>query len=419
MQHGRPHSGTFRTDLTGIPSLSAPKRVLFLTNSEYGQAGVHIATALTVLELYRSAAEVHVASFRPIEKTVASASEYAVKTWQQARPIVFHRVAGIDVAAAWSRLEIRLEEYNGLRPGFWNTPKVLKLLLSTTCPWNEEEFLQIYDSVTELLEEIKPHVIAIDPAFSPAVTACHQSKAFFYILAPNAIKDFSTTYLPLGELLFRFPALASALPYPVPWYLAPLNVYFVFFIILYIVFANPTRQLAEFIKTERGASLLTLSQLNRAPPDGIRFLVAGRPELEFPDVVGAAPEHVLACGPIVRPAVPVAEADPDPAEWLRDNRVDAIEIAWAIRQLLDQARFQELDPSLHNLQVHWKLTKRGNYSSEDQGSRVYDILHKEIRNDKVRIISWLHPEPSSILAEENVICSVHHGGANSFHEAAN
>jgi hypothetical protein len=186
--------------------MSSPRRVLLLTNSEYGQASVHLATGHALLELYRGEVEVHLASFQPIEKIVAAASAHAMQTCPGARPIIFHRVRGIDMMAAWSRPEIRLEEYNGLRPSFWNTPKFLKLLLSTTCPWDGEEFLEIYRSVAKILDRVQPYVAAVDPAFSPALTACHHLGASYVVLAPNTIKDFSMPFQPWGRALWKYPA---------------------------------------------------------------------------------------------------------------------------------------------------------------------------------------------------------------------
>ncbi|KAI1845887.1 hypothetical protein JX265_011218 [Neoarthrinium moseri] len=333
--------------------------------------------------------------------------------------------------AAWSKPEIRLEEYNGLRPSFWNTPKFLKLLLSTTCPWDGPEFVEVYQSIARLLDCLRPDITAVDPAFSPALTACHKLGVHYLILAPNTIKDFSMQFQSGGQALWKYPApldsLASALPYPIPWYLVPLNIYFILYIVVYMTLFNPTKALAKYVRTHTGAELITLSRLNREPPPGVKYLVANRPEIEFPVQI---PAHVFPCGPIVRPAPTASEVDPDLASWLakgptvylnlgtqvQTTEWDALEIARALKKLFTKAESHK-DPRMRDLQVLWKLTKRGNYAVEP-GSRVHGILGDFIDQDRVRILPWLTPEPSAILAERNVLCSVHHGGANSFHEAA-
>lgn len=187
--------------------MGTPKRILLLTNSEYGQASVHLAVAHTLAELYRGDVEVHVASFGPLAELVRSASEYATKQNPGALPFVFHRIKGTDMSAAWGRPELRLEEYNGLRPGFFNTPKFLRLLLRLTSPWDGPEFVAIFEAVRALLlHTVKPDVAAVDPAFSPAVTACVHAQVKFCILAPNTIKDFSMPFQPWGQALWKYPA---------------------------------------------------------------------------------------------------------------------------------------------------------------------------------------------------------------------
>jgi hypothetical protein len=186
--------------------MGSPKRVLLLTNAEHGQASVHLATSHALLELYGSDVEVHIGSFQQAEKMVKAASDYAAHTLPKARPLVFHEVRGIDMMAAWSRPEIRLEEYNGLRPSFWNTPKFLKLLVSTTSPWNGAELCEIYRAVSDIVETVKPDVTVVDPAFSPALTACYHLGIKTVILSPNSIKDFSIHYQGWGKALWKYPA---------------------------------------------------------------------------------------------------------------------------------------------------------------------------------------------------------------------
>ncbi|KAK7957842.1 Glycosyltransferase sdnJ [Apiospora saccharicola] len=432
--------------------MAAPKRVLLLTNSEYGQASVHLAVAHTLAELYRGDVEVHLASFGPLTDLVRSASDYATQQYPGALPFIFHHIKGTDMSAAWGRPELRLEEYNGLRPGFFNTPKLLRLLLRLTSPWDGPEFVAIFEAVSALiLETVKPEVAAVDPAFSPAVTACVHTKTKFCILAPNTIKDFSMPFQPWGQAFWSYPALASGLPYPLPWYLVPLNIYFMLYIVLYIVITKPTKNLRAYVRqhTKQNATPLTLNLLNRFPPPGVKYLVANLPELEFPHL--RMPPHLVPCGPMVRPAPSVAEVDPDLASWLacgptvyintgtlhQTTEWDAIEIASSLRALFDRAQHSHSDTTAAysdseqeektgrsimkvaggNLQVLWKLTKRGNYGAAEKGSRVHSVLEEELDSDRVRIVPWLHPEPPAILAEASIVCAVHHGGANSFLEA--
>lgn len=141
------------------------------------------------------------------------------------------------------------------------------------------------------------------------------------------------------------------------------------------------------------------------------------PELDFP--LSYIPDNVVGCGPIVLPSVPVSKSDPELAKWLEngppvvlinlgshivsDPNAAALEIAKGLRIVLD--RF----PSTRFL---WKLKYKWTKSD-----KFYQILSTEIESGQVRIPDWLIADPVSILDNGKVICSVNHGGANSFYEA--
>lgn len=136
--------------------------------------------------------------------------------------------------------------------------------------------------------------------------------------------------------------------------------------------------------------------------------------MEAPSIF--VPRNVTACGPITVPARAFAKSDPDLAEWLQrrptilinlgshilSDSGDAVELAKGVRVVL--GRHQDL-------QVLWKL--RSAVTDE-----LRAIVGAELEGDgRVSIRSWLETDPVSILQSGHVVCSVHHGGANSFYEA--
>lgn len=178
--------------------------------------------------------------------------------------------------------------------------------------------------------------------------------------------------------------------------------------------------------------MVTLDDLNQRPPPGVKYLVANLPEVEFP--LTKIPPHIIPCGPIIRPAPAVKEVDPELAAWLalgptvyislgthaKTTERTAVEIAKSIRVLLDRAMGwrggdggDEKVP-WERLQVLWKLTRKAPCYDDE---RMRDVLGRDIDSGRVRIVDWIAPEPSSLLEERNVVCAVHHGGANSFLEA--
>jgi hypothetical protein len=46
-----------------------------------------------------------------------------------------------------------------------------------------------------------------------------------------------------------------------------------------------------------------------------------------------------------------------------------------------------------------------------------EVLGREMDEDRVRVVGWLEAEPAAVLTTGRVVCSVHHGGANSYYEA--
>ncbi|KAK3378916.1 glycosyltransferase family 1 protein [Lasiosphaeria ovina] len=321
-------------------SMPSPKRVLLLTNSEHGQANVFLATSYALLTLKDEDVEVHFASFAPIQKFVTATSQHATQDHARARPIVFHPINGVDMVSAWSRPEIKAEQERLRRPGWVRLVDAVRrtmLLLRVTLPWTGPEFVQILWSVIEIVHHVQPDMIAVDPAFSPALTALRYIGAKFVILSPNTIKDFAMPLQPNGEALWKY-----------PWY------------------------------------------------------------VEFP--LRVIPDHIIPCGPMIRPAKPVAKADPALATWLargptlyinlgthmQFREEFATEMATAIRIIIDHAR-----------SVLWLLTP---------GSAVHKILGRDIEKDAVRIVDWIEAEPTAVLETGSVICAVHHGGANSFLE---
>jgi hypothetical protein len=131
-------------------------------------------------------------------------------------------------------------------------------------------------------------------------------------------------------------------------------------------------------------------------------------------------ENVTCCGLILLGSPSLSELDPELEIWLqkgptllfnlRSNKVSdttlSRSLATAMRILLDQ------DP---RVQILWELRPdRGNETKE---ASIDDILSKETQSERVRIRGWLKAEPGAMLRSGLIVCSVHHGGADSYYEA--
>lgn len=82
-----------------------------------------------------------------------------------------------------------------------------------------------------------------------------------------------------------------------------------------------------------------------------------------------------------------------------------------------------------DLQILWKIKKSGGLTISLPEKRKREVrveeseedalapIADEIANGRVRILEWLAVDPLSVLESGGIVCAVHHGGSNSFHEA--
>lgn len=173
------------------------KRVLLLTNAEHGQANVFLSVADALLHANEDP-EVHFASFNPIRSAVDAATELAQRTCPPGREILFHKLGGLSMKPAWDRPEvIGGKGHEGLQG--W------KLLLRVMLPWTGPEFLDVFNSVLDVIEKVQPDSVAVDPCLAPALTACHHLGLRFVVLSPNTIKDFALPSQPKLASLWKYP----------------------------------------------------------------------------------------------------------------------------------------------------------------------------------------------------------------------
>ena len=111
-----------------------------------------------------------------------------------------------------------------------------------------------------------------------------------------------------GNLLCR---LSSGYRYPLPWYRIPPNTYLCVRLILELIFSSRFRMLAK----HRKHNGITARHPQLKPYDKqIQMICPSLPELDFPLTV---PSNVTPCGPIILPATPVSQIDPELASWLQ------------------------------------------------------------------------------------------------------
>lgn len=226
-------------------------------------------------------------------------------------------------------------------------------------------------------------------------------------------------------------SIGSSLPFPIPWYWVPFNIYCYLLMIANLLFDTRFKEIKRYCREQTGLEATSSTETMPNVPEGMKIFFPTQRELDFP--MGELPEHFVPCGTVVKPCPPVQEVDVELDAWLSrgptvyvnlgtlrtTSEAAAVEMALALRHLFVCIEsMNDMAPQhLQRLQVLWKLKQKGEYGVAEPGCPVYDVLSKEIGQGRVRITSWIEPEPISILQTGNVVCSVHHGGANSSLEA--
>ncbi|TDZ39912.1 Glycosyltransferase sdnJ [Colletotrichum trifolii] len=324
-----------------------------------------------------------------------------------------------------------------LPPGLVNTCRALSGLPELLCPWRPDEFVGIHDDLKRLHDEIKPDITVVDDLFAPGLSFARNAKVNWIALAPNVIKDFAIPMQPYLAALWKYPAIGTGFKYPIPWNLIPWNVFFTL-VSAFAILTDKTRpRLAQHLRKTYGPdfTLTTMADLGllTPAPEGIKVLVANSPDIDLP--LSVLPDHIIPCGPIIRAAPPICVVDPGLTTWLKRGPTiymnlgthmgfsldDAKEVAYAFRALFDHASSAG-SVREDNFQILWKLPRElpeGQDANDFTGewTDFTDILRQEIEDDRARIMDWFAAEAKSILESGEIVCSINHGGANSFHEA--
>ncbi|KAJ3543981.1 hypothetical protein NM208_g3289 [Fusarium decemcellulare] len=416
-----------------------PKKILFFTNSDYGQANVILAT---VYELMRSTSniEIHIASFQrlrhAIEDTIGLAMDNAVG--HAPARLIFHGLEGRSQFEAAIGPDVDLFEAYDRPVTFFNAAHTILKIDGIMQPWSPEEFADLYQQTISVLDDVKPDLTVVEPLFTPALTACNHLGINWIVLSPNTIKDFAIPLQPRLAPLWKYPIVCSGLPFPLPISLVPMNIA-LSFVAAYMLLTsqrvkNTTAHLQQCLGKD--IELFTANEMGvlKAAPPGLRILVANSAELDYPfDVL---PSHVITCGPIVRASPSIASADPSLDAWLAQaptlyvnlgshlemDASEALEMASAFHVLLDQT-----DSTGHGaasgLQILWKIKLKevqgdgATNTQEDTYNAIYKTLGQEASSDRIRLADWITAEPKSVLESGRIICAVNHGGSSSFNEA--
>ncbi len=415
-------------------SSNPKKTILLLSCSEHGQANVFLATAYELIHRHPNLS-LHYGSWSDLKSSVDATSAYAVRTapHQGAKPITFHPLSGPTQLNAMVR-HSNIGNFIARPPRRDNTRVLVETLIAPLVSWDGPEYVEVYRSISAIVEEVKPDVVVVDSNLAPAFAVCLHENINFLFLSPNTYKEAIGGTQPVWNLFFKQPFSASGLEYPLPWSQVLRNIIFILWFLYQAITNKRNVQVREYVKQVLDVEALDTRDIWVPKPEWgkIRLLLNSQEETDFPlDFSPSRHRHAITgCGLIVMASPPIEEADPELATWVAGGPVVfvclgthfltteklALEMAIALKTLFTRA---ESSGTMKGLRVLWKLKQpKGEEAfSVSKGSAIYDTLDKYINADCIRFSSWLEATPLSIMESGHVVCSVNHGGASSYSEA--
>jgi len=382
--------------------------VLFITNEHPGFYNVHLATIYSLLEKHPQV-KIHYASFPSTARRLDQISSLARQRGSGAKDITFHPLTGLGYVDAIFKVaggQTNLTHRPGLEAG----GHFAKSIGSFIAPWPVEEYWTLYESCYRLIDELDPAVIIIDTFFSPAIDAVRDQRRLHALITPNILSDLLPAEQPAWTLFWKYPALGSGYPYPVPWSLIPANMYINF---------NVIRGMLNLPNLSAKKDLLKKKGIKRP----IDFMGLYRPDVPWvtQTLPGAhmplmmMPKNVTLTGPInlagLEEETPAAK---ELLDWTQKPTV-LVSLGSGFKYVEHQAKVM-LEAMQHvlqetDVQILWKIDKLVPF---DDG-----FLKTAMRDSagRLRIEKWLEVEPPTLLQDANILAFVHHGGAGSYHDA--
>ncbi|TFK33934.1 hypothetical protein BDQ12DRAFT_738513 [Crucibulum laeve] len=392
------------------------RHVLLLTNSEYGQANTFIAFAHALA--VQPNVHVHFASFVDASSRVGQLFESLKQsgTLGSNSMITFHNIGGRSMKDTSTYLQDGTVIHP---PGFRGAIYSYRIMADVILGWTAEEYISGVKGCIRIIEDVDPQVIVVDNLLNQGYDACEKLGREYVASGPFSLKDISLDKQP--NFITNYPAGSSGYPFPVPWSKVLPNIALTLYSI-YTIFTSP--HIKSLHAARKAFGLKGTIPLFRGFRPNVEYIAAMIPELDFhlPNL----PANITMCGPFVLPVTDtVVAADTELASWLQNGGGRTILINLGTHALSDNFMAKEIAQAIGSviqhernqgryLQVLWKLKVVEGSSVE---TTVNEELGKEIGAGRVRVINWLKVDPLAILQEGSVICSVHHGGANSFFES--
>lgn len=184
--------------------------VLYLVLEHPGLSNVHAATAQSLLQSHPEV-EIHFASFPKLEKPLARVSSFAKTHQPQAKDINFHTINAPSYYDAVDEYPHITPDEDGklgaiAPPGMEGLVRIMGDMQIFLDPWKQEDHLEIYRQLIDIIDKVDPAVVALDTVFSPAIEATRARNRVHAFITPNMLIDNFPGEQPWGGMLWKYPA---------------------------------------------------------------------------------------------------------------------------------------------------------------------------------------------------------------------
>ncbi|ORY67420.1 uncharacterized protein BCR38DRAFT_157791 [Pseudomassariella vexata] len=376
--------------LPNSSEMSKRQTILFMTNSELGQASIVLAVAIELL--LNPSLDVHIASFPPLSSIVPDG-------------ITFHAIPGPSMkqVLADRGIDFLPRHPPGVRGAVQSYREALPAVLA---PWEPEQYLAIYEHCKGLIQEVDPTVVVLDGLFAAGSDACSVLKARHVILSPLTFKDHAMQEQPWLAALWKFGVLSSGFTNPLPLSAVLINIYLIIRLIMVGYHANSVENVIK-ARHKRGIPGQLSTMFTEFRSD-LTYLIPSTPNTDFQLHI---PSNIIGCGPMIPAFDPLEKTHPDLASWLAAKPTLIVNMGSHVTYAADQ--FYQVSEALYDclscnpyIQILWKCPVEK------------DALIAPNYASRIKLLPWLPAQPIAFLTASNsILAYVHHGGSNSFHEA--
>lgn len=181
------------------------KTILHLTNSEYGQAQVHLAVAYA-LSHSSSPFSIHIASFPALRPRLSDFGT-TLSSLGPNGPLHFHTLPGPSMSTTFfapSNVPLTM-----IPPGTHGVRHALaagRQLHTLGAAPSGPEWMVLVEGALDVIKEVKPNLVLMDPLFYPGIDACKLLGQRFIELVPIAVGPCIAFNQPWGRGWWKFAA---------------------------------------------------------------------------------------------------------------------------------------------------------------------------------------------------------------------